>query len=664
MKNTSFSKNIFCILLLMLILIFSSSLTYASDVSNNNLLINGSFENEFEGWIINDLSAPFIPITVTSQPTNEAHSWDNFFTINPTDGNKSLIHGFDGTIGTIRISQDVYIPEKGAVLYFEYRAGWNMKLGNGTENRKFDINIESSDGANLKSVNFLTADPSIVNLDTGTIKRSLSLIEFEQSNVRINFDFYIPENRSGPGLFQLDNVTLISVVNPNDFCFDFDKDQKLSLRDIIHGLKLLSSINDSPVKDQGWNYLLGNSDNSRFYKHASIPHNNDYTELLSIDSSNNTVLTGDVSGDSSLEIIVLSNSNLFIYNSQGTLLSSFSINGSEPLLGILADVDQNDKVEIGVGTRISSSISIRFYSADGEIIKQFSKSASGDATGRPTALVDGKVICDINAVWDLNPRGVAVFDLESEEMDWFYGTGTYAHYNYIKKDLNGSICVIPYNTFSPNNGASIVANGETNTDLNGMTYVINLSGSTKLRVNHGYISPYSGGSITNFFINTEAGSKLYACRQRGAVYYKGQSSIWEIDINSSEKINTYSGANNSGFVIGFADLDNDKNDEIIYSSTEATNKQIILKHDLSIIAESSVTGYIQFINDFLGTGSPQIYIADSNVIRGLDTSLNEVWNYSLDFNIRNTIVSDVNQDGINELIVNTQDKIIVIGIFK
>ncbi|ETR67368.1 MAG: hypothetical protein OMM_11678, partial [Candidatus Magnetoglobus multicellularis str. Araruama] len=187
----------------------STSFEFIVHNVNYGAINNGSFETEsLEGWTIVDLSDPFIPLTFTNQPTNAAHGWGPFFQIAPTDGDRAAVHGFDGSAGIIKMYQYVYIPEDGTILSFDYRAGWNMTLGGGTKYRIFDINIESPNGTLLQNKNFLSADPSVINYDTGLMTDSLSLAEFAQSIIKISFDFIVPENYSGPGLFQLDNLKL------------------------------------------------------------------------------------------------------------------------------------------------------------------------------------------------------------------------------------------------------------------------------------------------------------------------------------------------------------------------------------------------------------------------------------------------------------------------
>ncbi|NES89706.1 PEP-CTERM sorting domain-containing protein [Okeania sp. SIO2B9] len=182
-----------------------ATLTAISDAS---AIVNGSFENGFTGWITEDLSDPFFPLTVGGAGVSPGLG---LFTSAPTDGSLAALHGFDGNgPGTISIAQDVFISSSDTELSFDFRGAWNYNLGNpATTSRVFDVNIEEvGGGSTLLSTNFLMANPGEFLSDTGNLTGSLDLSAFANSSVRINFDWFIPENFTGPAFFQLDNVQL------------------------------------------------------------------------------------------------------------------------------------------------------------------------------------------------------------------------------------------------------------------------------------------------------------------------------------------------------------------------------------------------------------------------------------------------------------------------
>ena len=69
------------------------------------------------------------------------------------------------------------------------------------------MNIEvAGGGANLDSFNILTATAGTIEFDTGDITGVVDLSAFVGQTVRLSFDFFVPENFTGPAFFQLDNV--------------------------------------------------------------------------------------------------------------------------------------------------------------------------------------------------------------------------------------------------------------------------------------------------------------------------------------------------------------------------------------------------------------------------------------------------------------------------
>lgn len=189
-----------------------------------NIIVNGSFETGgFSLWNYEDPLNPgnepnYIPLAVRNhgfildELDEEWHEfWENFFEIAPTDGSFAAVHGFDGAgPGHITISQNVVIPLDGATLTFDYRAGWDNW---GSDARAFNVIIKpfGINWVTLSDTNILTAPGVSTNWDTGPLSSSLFLDPAALGNnqhLNIIFDFYVPEDFYGPGLFQLDNIVL------------------------------------------------------------------------------------------------------------------------------------------------------------------------------------------------------------------------------------------------------------------------------------------------------------------------------------------------------------------------------------------------------------------------------------------------------------------------
>lgn len=170
--------------------------------------INGSFETgDFRGWITHDLTNPFVPLTVRGAGYSPGFG---LFSSAPTDGQYAATTGFDGIDpGHITLAQEIVIGPGTSTISFDYRAGWDMKDFSGSSAaRLFDVEILTVGGASvLLDQNFITAQPGTEYLDTGPLTGSVDVSKFA-GTVRVQFDWYVPQDHTGPAFSQLDNIQL------------------------------------------------------------------------------------------------------------------------------------------------------------------------------------------------------------------------------------------------------------------------------------------------------------------------------------------------------------------------------------------------------------------------------------------------------------------------
>ncbi len=172
-------------------------------------IVNGSFETgSFASWVTQDVSSPFFPLQVAGAGQNPGFG---FFTSAPTNGRWAALHGFDGAgrsggTNTISVAQDALIDAP--ILEFDYRAAWDMTFG-ATRDREFSVNIEpTGGGAPLQTTLLLTAAAGTTMMDTGPLTASIDVSGFVDGVHRVSFEWLVPEDFTGPGFFQLDNVRL------------------------------------------------------------------------------------------------------------------------------------------------------------------------------------------------------------------------------------------------------------------------------------------------------------------------------------------------------------------------------------------------------------------------------------------------------------------------
>lgn len=173
----------------------------------NNPLVNCGFETgDFTGWVTQDLTDPFFPLQVDTAGVSPGFG---FFSSAPTEGVFAALNGFDGNgPGTIIIAQDVTLPG-GAAMEFDYRAAWDLASFGATQDRVFSVEVEpAGGGAALQTDVILIAQVGTINLDTGPLSAVVDLSAFGGQTVRVSFEWFVPEDFSGPAFAQLDNVLI------------------------------------------------------------------------------------------------------------------------------------------------------------------------------------------------------------------------------------------------------------------------------------------------------------------------------------------------------------------------------------------------------------------------------------------------------------------------
>ena len=171
---------------------------------------NCGFEDDFKHWLVTDIKDPFLALR-TAQAGEGTEPLLNFFTAQPSQRSKVALSGIDGDgPGAIRIAQDVELPQWATHLRFDYRAAWDLAFGTpANAPRTFRVVFEPSGGGKpLEVIPMLTTE-SEFDLDTGPQRANIPIDHYAGQSVRVSFEWLIPESRTGPGLFQLDNVEVV-----------------------------------------------------------------------------------------------------------------------------------------------------------------------------------------------------------------------------------------------------------------------------------------------------------------------------------------------------------------------------------------------------------------------------------------------------------------------
>lgn len=176
---------------------------------------NCSFETgDFTGWTTQDLMSPYLPLTVAAS----GDEFENFFGMaTATDGTSLALSGFDGDgadspENTIEIGQDITLrADAPADLLFDYRLAWDMlNLAPSMLDRTFEVRIEPEGGGDPLEVVLVETAAAMTVGDTVVADYTVDLGAYAGDTVYINFVLTVPENYTGPGRAELDNVRVVA----------------------------------------------------------------------------------------------------------------------------------------------------------------------------------------------------------------------------------------------------------------------------------------------------------------------------------------------------------------------------------------------------------------------------------------------------------------------
>ncbi|MFT5424695.1 MAG: hypothetical protein ACI89L_002493 [Phycisphaerales bacterium] len=215
--------------------------------------VNPSFETgDFTGWMAHDLTSPFSPLGVTPGGDNPLGApWSTA----PTEGSFTAVHGFDGNGATsgrpIRMMQRVPVLQPS--LSFDWRAAWDIPNAASLD-RTFDVVVRTLGGiTELLRQNVLTAAGGTFNPDTGEVSSTIDLSAFMNTIVDINFEWNVPEDFTGPGMFQFDNVCLGPVPCPADTNGDgiLDNGDIITFVSLFLASDITADMNGDGILDNG-----------------------------------------------------------------------------------------------------------------------------------------------------------------------------------------------------------------------------------------------------------------------------------------------------------------------------------------------------------------------------------------------------------------------------
>lgn len=194
------------------------------------LLVNGGFETgDFTGWtqVSNSGGSGCSADWYVSSTDTQCQQRPNAVLNSAVEGDFSAYNSFDGFEGiNYTIEQDIAIGSVGpATLDFSYTVGWDFGLGEmPTLDRVFSLSFFDAGDSLIGDAFVLGIGPSDANtgfVDWTSLSLDVSgmLSGYDNQIITLVADVFIPENKTGPGSFGIDDIELdvVSVPSPSVF---------------------------------------------------------------------------------------------------------------------------------------------------------------------------------------------------------------------------------------------------------------------------------------------------------------------------------------------------------------------------------------------------------------------------------------------------------------
>ncbi|MBS7636460.1 VCBS repeat-containing protein, partial [Candidatus Bathyarchaeota archaeon] len=383
------------------------------------------------------------------------------------------------------------------------------------------------------------------------------------------------------------------------------------------------------------------------------------------EGKNLMVLTGDVNGDGKLEVVKVSGDNLKVISGNGEGLWTRTIPGVDSYYGtgwlrldILEDVTGDGVPEIFVSRKTSDTTgNIYVYDGYGNLLKTLTRTVGLDGLMWAVAVFDvdkdgdKEILAGLGTNYVGNPRGAVLFNYNTGAEVWYYAAG------YVLGDClgdlnNDGLMEITSWWWTVHNGAWGRGKGNnTYTDDSSVYLVVINEMGDEILTKQIHDTHSHGGAFARIIdLDRDGLKELIVFHGHEPFHYPGIAEIYKMGIDGTI-LETYTGPSDSWWnSVAIADINMDGKDEIIVGCSDGYLR--ILDYNLNLIKSRRGYNYVNAINDINGDGSLEIIASDTeNLELGvLRSDLSVIW--SLSFTIMpQAIVSDVNSDGVNDLLI-------------
>ena len=425
------------------------------------------------------------------------------------------------------------------------------------------------------------------------------------------------------------------------------------------------------AQTKGWEIMGYDLAGSRVYPYASTFVQGPMSFDAGWSVLGQSVRTADMTGNGQLEVVVGYNNTMAIYQGAGTLITDFPVAGPSSTGIIVGDVTGDSQMEILRPYQQGSTHSIAAYDTNGNVVRTYSRTGgANDNMLLPFAVVDldgngtQEVVTVGSSGYGVGFRGLAVFNADTTAQ-----IGSYDQGPFIASDRGSWLSIADYDgdgRMEIVNGSGGPSNGKS---ANGMadsqSWVVAHNDDTSLKWKRqfegsGYVD--AEATISDVF---GTGNPVVVATSLSHGW-----GIWDGNLGRAYILDPNTGQTMPGYERNFGkpvrvesvvDLDGDGISEILIAHRDGstqTGSLMVLDASSGLPVESqfSVSGNIievGALNDMDGDGSLDILAYAGNTLYLLDSGLNVWWSWQGSDAIRDAFVSDLNNDGLNDIIFRT-----------
>ncbi len=346
---------------------------------------------------------------------------------------------------------------------------------------------------------------------------------------------------------------------------------------------------------------------------------------------------GDILGDSGEELIVVGKDYIKVCNLAGEVVESGQFEGMNFGSCVVADIDEDGKKDIVIGSAEDKGVRILIYSGVLAPVADFAYSKMYNGRTSIHFVKDGVVYFSAVSSLYIPPKITGAYDIDTDSLLWEYYTGP------VPVDMaadSGFKMITISNTPKSKKGLVLdERNVADHSKYKGSIYVLGSEGGVKTQLSIGpeyRVGEFQDGgisSVTERFIDADndGTEELLVAVNRVSGFYRGNA---ELQLRSLNGELTGSREFSPNTEIEFSFYHTGKNPEIAVLLKQ-TGKMYVLNGELEVKKEAEIPdfeseGTLQESGDYNGDGRMEYLVTAGRMLYILDSSLDLIFSMAAD----------------------------------